>query len=760
MGKIFYFVLFLILTSSIACSQCTSSLGTPIINETFGSGTNTFGPPLPASVTNMEFVYDTCPNDGQYSIVNYTSGCWGNGWHTLTDHTGDKNGYFMLINASYQPSDFFVQTINSLCAGTTYEFSSWIINMGNNTGGILPNITFTIEKTDGTILSSYNSGDVPVINPATWGRYGFFFKTPVGVSTVVVRMHNNAAGGLGNDLALDDIGFSPAGPGIVVGITGSKSDTLNNSCGLTTSLFSTVGTCYIQNTYQWQISTDDVTWSDIPGAVNQNYFPVVQSSGTYFYRLSVAENGNIANVNCRANSNVAAIIYQPFAPPLQKNISALICHGSSYTLPSGKMVSNAGSYSDTLFNKNGCDSLVFILNLKEKPLAFSSITAAICQGQSYFGQTKTGIYTDTLNAANGCDSIRTLNLTVTPLTYSTVNVSICSGGSYLGYSKAGTYIDTLNAANGCDSIRTLTLTIKPIAYSTLTVAICQGQTYLGYTKSGIYIDTLAAANGCDSVRTVNLTVKLMSFAALSATICQGSVYLGHNKSGVYTDTLVAANGCDSIRTLNLIVKPWSYSTLNVMICSGENYLGYTKTGTYVDTLMAANGCDSIRTINLTVPDRPKPNFGSNTLLCAGDTVLLNPGVFSYYLWQDSSTSPYFKVTTAGTYWVKVTDENGCEAADTVSINEVYCSVVKIPNAFTPNGDGINDTWDVYVLQFYPNCKVFIYTRWGQLVFSSTGYPKAWDGTFNGKQLPVGTYYYIIDLKNNKPLLSGYVAIIR
>ncbi|MDF2432365.1 MAG: hypothetical protein JWP44_1996 [Mucilaginibacter sp.] len=87
--------------------------------------------------------------------------------------------------------------------------------------------------------------------------------------------------------------------------------------------------------------------------------------------------------------------------------------------------------------------------------------------------------------------------------------------------------------------------------------------------------------------------------------------------------------------------------------------------------------------------------------------------------------------------------------------------VTIPNAFTPNGDGINDNWQIPDLAYYPHCTVEIYTRYGTMIFQSRGYSKAWDGMYNGSKLPTGTYYYVIDLNNNNSKkLSGYVAILR
>ena len=135
---------------------CQGSLGDPIVNITFGSGANP-GAPLSAAATNYQFSPNDCPNDGQYTVRNRTDNCFGASWHTLNrDHTGDANGYFMLVNASFQPSDFYVDTVNLFCSNTTYEFAAWVLNVKRTTvcagqPTILHNLSFSIEKTDGTV---------------------------------------------------------------------------------------------------------------------------------------------------------------------------------------------------------------------------------------------------------------------------------------------------------------------------------------------------------------------------------------------------------------------------------------------------------------------------------------------------------------------------------------------------------------------------------------------------------------------------------
>ncbi len=95
----------------------------------------------------------------------------------------------------------------------------------------------------------------------------------------------------------------------------------------------------------------------------------------------------------------------------------------------------------------------------------------------------------------------------------------------------------------------------------------------------------------------------------------------------------------------------------------------------------------------------------------------------------------------------------------LTVTAVPLGPVSIPNTFTPNGDGINDIWNIANLDTYPKITVTIFNRNGTPVYFSNGYPTPWDGNYNGSKVPLGTYYYVITGVNNKPL-TGYVAVIR
>src|SRR5689334_5692514 len=105
-----FFLFFFLFLFSGKAQLCSGSLGDPIVNITFGAGPNP-GAPLSSAATNYLYTATDCPNDGSYTVRNSTANCFSNSWHTLTsDHTGNPNGYFMVVNASYQPSSFYVDT--------------------------------------------------------------------------------------------------------------------------------------------------------------------------------------------------------------------------------------------------------------------------------------------------------------------------------------------------------------------------------------------------------------------------------------------------------------------------------------------------------------------------------------------------------------------------------------------------------------------------------------------------------------------------
>lgn len=126
--------------------------------------------------------------------------------------------------------------------------------------------------------------------------------------------------------------------------------------------------------------------------------------------------------------------------------------------------------------------------------------------------------------------------------------------------------------------------------------------------------------------------------------------------------------------------------------------------------------------------------------------------------SNSGPKLWHTFTTDGIHLISLTVGNDYNCFDTSQLN---VGVRKgIINAFSPNNDGVNDVWELDELINYPKCKVVVFDKWGGVVFESIGYTQAWDGTNNGKELPSGSYAFIIDFGDNSELVKGIVTIIR
>lgn len=314
-----------ILASQFALGQfsfCEGSKGDPIFFEDFGSGT-TYGPALPAGVTNYNFVAG-CPNDGSYTIYN-SNNCFG--WHNNGDHTpNDTNGKHLIVNASYTAGEFYRRTVSGLCENTTYEFSAWLINILPNTsncanGGIPINVKFQILNTvDNSVLAEADTGNLSGTATPNWNQYALTFTSPPGQTSVILKMINNGAGGCGNDLGIDDIMFRSCGD-LTTLTTGTSQEQSYTICETEAPANITMTatpdySVYTSHAFQWQQSTDAINWNDIAGATTDTYNAININTTTY-YRVKIAEdNINLQNALCYTVSNefIINVISTPNPP--------------------------------------------------------------------------------------------------------------------------------------------------------------------------------------------------------------------------------------------------------------------------------------------------------------------------------------------------------------------------------------------------------------------------------------------------------------
>ncbi len=398
---------------SMKAQDCSGSLGENIFPDgTFGSGLANIAPD-PGIAPGYSYITNPPPNDGMYTITNNTTN-WGGfatDWINIRDNSADPNGYMMVVNASFNPGLFYQRTVN-ICGRTTYEFSADVISMNNPAIAnqfIKPNISFLIN---GEVV--FNSGDVPI--DGSWHTYRFAFTSEDNVQQLELALRNNAPGGFGNDLALDNISFRPCGPRLEL------ADTIPFCGDRPLSILSNLAEGFDTPVFQWQVSEDNgQSWITIPGA-NQNEFEINRPQEGNKYRLLLANTQeNIIRPSCRIVSNFSTLRYQPQT----FNIEAKICRGDSYNL-NNQVYFSEGIYEQLLQTSDGCDSLIRLDLSFGDPRDFSiSGDSILCNNRQAFldagdfssylwsdGSTgkelminREGLYTVTVTNSLGCTAI-------------------------------------------------------------------------------------------------------------------------------------------------------------------------------------------------------------------------------------------------------------------------------------------------------------------------------------------------------------------
>lgn len=305
---VFILIVFQAFAISKNFSQCVA---TTIFKEDFGTGTNAYGPALNSNITSYNYNATGSLADGDYSIRKTAAPLNGQTiyatWHNGFDHTGN-NGYMMVINASYTAGKFYETQINNLCSGSTIKFSAWLANLLKLgvSDPLDPIVKFEIKSAvTGVVLGSYTTSTISRYTSFTWEQLGFNIVLPIGESSVILTIYNNQAGGLGNDLILDDIEFSICGADISPSTSGtylnSNSICVGNSITFNAGI---VNQYYSNPVMQWQSSVDSTSWFNIVGA-NQSTYTInnCTANDSKWYRFLMSEPNNINSANCRTTSS-------------------------------------------------------------------------------------------------------------------------------------------------------------------------------------------------------------------------------------------------------------------------------------------------------------------------------------------------------------------------------------------------------------------------------------------------------------------------
>ncbi len=311
-----------------------------------------------------------------------------------------------------------------------------------------------------------------------------------------------------------------------------------------------------------------------------------------------------------------------------------------------------------------------------------------------------------------------------------MNCNIANSGSVSTMVSGGTYPFTYNWSTG------------------------ENTTNLDSLFEGVYIVTISDNNGCTSVSTISISLPVY----LDAQINVFSDYNGYDVSCYgSSDGMINVEVTQGTSPYTFL---WSHGSTNQ---SFDNMMA----GIYVVQVTDSMGCVFKDTLHLyqpselnvapmvVAPNCPSVDDGSIQLNLVG-------GIPPYsFAWSNQVFDEDIFNLGAGTYTVSVSDVNGCNLLYEVSMDYQHQECLFIPDAITPNGDGYNDVWQIRGIELYPSAYIEIYNRWGQIMFKSNrGYTKKWDGTFNDKNLPIDTYFYVIKLNEKLEALIGPITIIR
>jgi gliding motility-associated-like protein len=239
---------------------------------------------------------------------------------------------------------------------------------------------------------------------------------------------------------------------------------------------------------------------------------------------------------------------------------------------------------------------------------------------------------------------------------------------------------------------------------------------------------------------------------------------------------------DTLEILNLWPSPKVSLPHDTTLCEGESmaldggkdfvcvwnnqdtsrFYVVNKPGKYHLLISDTNQCKAEGLFNLTLEYPPVSKLGNDTVICYGSFLELKAGKANFYKWQDYSTNPYYTTSVAGTFSVELTNRCG-STNDSILVEMEDCNVqILVPNAFSPNADGINDFFMPKALNI-TNYAMYIYTRFGEQIFETHDLNKGWDGYSKSGKAQADAYFYLIRYQGpsgQDHTRKGFVNIIR
>jgi gliding motility-associated-like protein len=663
-----------------------------------------FGDPAsgPNNTSTQKNPQHTFSSVGNYTItlrVTSNNGC---------DSTISKQ---FTVNGAIPNADFTVQNSNNLCVNDSVRIN----NTSTVDFGTVTKIEVYWDFANNP--TQFVSDDFPAPNKQYSHLYPLF-NTPAS-KTYRIRMRTFSGGTCVDDVIKDVVVY--AKPNVIF-------DPIPNSC-------SNASFQITQARVEGPIPGNGVFSG--PGVTPTGFFDAnTAGTGVHTIRYTFTTTPAGCSDFKEQTITVVGVATSSFTSSSPKCATQAITFADASSSPSGSITSwrwNFGDGSpDTVLNSN------------------TAVTHAFATAGTY--QVKL-----TITTSVGCskDTIIPINVTPMPVPDFSFNEA-CLPNATVQFSDLSTIAD------GTESQFTYSWNFGDPGSGADNSATTRNPTHV-YTSAGSYIVTLTVTSGGGCSRTISKVYDKIHprptarFTATPTEVCVGGTIS-------FTD---ASTGGDTT------LRDWYWDFGNGVKFTGQNPppVTYNSARTYVVSLHVVNNrlCTS-DTFKVPVTVHPYPNvdIGADRHVLEGGSIVLNPNVTGEdltYLWSPNRhiSDPTVKNPTVTgvadiTYTLTVTSRGGCSDSDQVNVKVLKFPT--IPNTFTPNNDGINDVWEITALDTYPNARIQVFSRLGQLVFESKGYSTPWNGTYKGTPLPYGTYYYIIEPGSGRKPITGYVTIIK
>jgi large repetitive protein len=675
---------------------------------------------------------------------------------------------YSLDGGAYQASNVF----QNLTPG------SHTVNVQHTNGCIKP-VTFTVNPTTPITLNlssvvnvacnGANTGSITATTTGGTGAIQYAISPNLTVFTSL-NIFNNLAAGTYTVIAQDAIGCSTSQTvtitqpnAVVITPTTVVQELCSGDANGSITINVTGGVApyatSLNNTFNF--IPNQFTFTNLIGG--QTYTIFVRDANNCITSIPVTLNPSVninpsvaVNYNCNANTvgNTVTV-----------TVDASVASSVQYALDGGTYQNSAtftdvavGPHTITVLHSNGCQKTVsFVINPTTPLQATFSTVHVTC-----FGLTNGSI---TVNPTGG----------TAPYQYAiSPNLTTFVSSNVFNNLAAGTYSVIVRDAIGCqveliiklDQPAQLNATIDAVTQDlcvgdsdgAITIAVSGGTApyATSLTQNGNYVANQFTFENLLGGQTYTVYVR-------DANNCQTSVSITLDPFVDIQAQVAVDYGCLSSSSENTVTVTVNSTiagsvtySLDGMPFQNSNIFTNLSNGSHTVMVVHTNGCFDEVTFTISNQTPLSLTLVESAMNQITATAAGGSGVYTYYLnGQNFGTQNVFQIFATGTYVVQVVDSYGCIAEESIFITFID---IDIPNFFTPNDDGENDLWTPTNLDGFPNIRIYVHDRYGRNI-TQFGQNGGWDGTYNGKPLPTGDYWYTITLQNGRKIV-GNVTLYR